>query len=87
MASSTMKFISRDGRENVDRGICNRFQWRWMDEKDTLEDFLSEYFRKLKEPGMAWCLTCTMKVNYGRSGKKARSDILKITFMSEPGKH
>ena len=74
MASSTMEFVSRDGRENVkevDRGICNRFQSIWMDGKDTLEDFLCEYFRKLKEMVMAWCLTCNMKVNYGSSSKKA----------------
>ena len=40
-----------------------------MDKKDSLGDFLT--FRKLKEPGMAWCLTCNMKVNYGSSGMKA----------------
>ena len=71
---ATMEFVSRDGRENVkeiDKGIRNKFQWSWMDERDTFEDFLSDYFRKLKEPGMAWCLTCKTKVNYGSSGKKA----------------
>ena len=74
MASSTMEFLSRDGRGNVkevDGGIHNRFKWSSMDEKDTLEDFLSENFRKLKEPSMTWYLTCNMKVNYSSSGKKA----------------
>ena len=42
---------------SIDRGIRNKFLWSWRDEKDTLEDFLSEYFGKVKEPGIAWCLT------------------------------
>ena len=51
-----MEFVSRDGRENVkevDMGIRNRFQWSWMDKKDILEDFLCEYFRKMKELSIA----------------------------------
>ena len=43
-----------------------------MDKKDTLEDFLSDYFGNWKEPGMAWCLTYESELWY----------ILKITFMS-----
>ena len=37
---------------SIERGIRNKFLWSWMDEKDTLEDFFSEYFGKMKEPAL-----------------------------------
>ena len=51
------KLIKVRAIHSIERGIRNKFLWSWMDEKDTLEDFFSEYFGKMKEPGMARCLT------------------------------
>lgn len=35
----------------VDSGIKNKFRWEWMQQKDFLGDFYSEYIRKIENPG------------------------------------
>jgi chloramphenicol O-acetyltransferase len=35
----------------IDRGIKNRFSWAWLEEKNELGDFMSEYIRKIDKAG------------------------------------
>ena len=46
-----------------------------MEAKDSLKVFLCKYFWKLKKPGMARCLVCNMKVNYGSVVRKIRMNL------------
>jgi hypothetical protein len=42
------------GQENIaeiDVGMKNKFRWEWLQEKDTNNYYLSDYVRKLKQPG------------------------------------
>ena len=67
------KFVHRNGRENIkqiDSGVKNKFNWSWLEEKDCNDEYLSEYIRKLKEPGIAICIACKERLKYGTSGKK-----------------
>ena len=67
------QFVDRNGREDIkiiDKCVRNKFNWMWLEEKDANGDFLSDYIRKLKDPGFAWCLMCKAELNYGSSRKK-----------------
>lgn len=58
----------------IDRGVPtvkNKFRWDWLTSKDVHGDFLSDFIRKLKQNGEAWCLMCKCVVSYGSSGLKA----------------
>ncbi|KAK6964629.1 DNA repair and recombination protein RAD54 [Biomphalaria glabrata] len=57
--------------KEIDKSVKNRFKWEWLKEKDGAGQFLSSYIRKLKEPGVAWCLICKEKLKYGSGGKKS----------------
>ncbi|KAK3772723.1 hypothetical protein RRG08_013416 [Elysia crispata] len=35
---------------------------------------MSEYIRKVNEPGIAFCITCKERLKYGSSGKKLLQD-------------
>ena len=41
-----------------------------MQEKDSNGDFLSEYIRKIKQPGIALCIWCDKQLKYASAGKK-----------------
>ena len=72
-----MEFVDRKGSEiylkTLEKNVKNKFKWVWLEGKDKNETFYSDYLRKLKEPGVAWCLACKDKINYGSSGKNAFS--------------
>ena len=74
MNGAVLEYVKREGRVDVkelDKGLKNKFCWAWLEEKDDNGDFFADYYRKLKEPGMAYCETCCDRINYGSNGKKA----------------
>ena len=70
-----MEFVIRKGSEiylkTLESSVKNKFKWIWLEGKDKNGQFYSEYLRKIKEPGLAWCVACKDKINYGSSGKNA----------------
>ena len=72
---ASLDFIDRKGSElllgTLEKNIKNKFKWNWLEEKDQLGHFYSDYIRKIKEPGIVWCTACHDKIQYGSSGKKA----------------
>ena len=42
---------SQSDISKVDKGVKNKFRWEWMQQKDVLGDFFSEYIRKIEKPG------------------------------------
>lgn len=57
--------------KTIDKTVKNKFKWEWLQEKLDGGGYFSDIFRKLKEPGFVYCTTCTDRINYGSSGKKA----------------
>jgi hypothetical protein len=55
--------------KEVERGVENAFRWNWLEEKDKLGDFLSEWVRNIDQPGVAVCAWCNDRVKYGGKGK------------------
>ena len=53
----------------VESGVRNKFKWTWLEEKDVNNDFLSESVRKLAHPGVAFCIYCQQRLDYGGRGK------------------
>ena len=53
----------------IDKGIKNRWNWKWMEEKDSNGVFLSDYVRKINKPGYARCIICHCDIRYGAGGK------------------
>ena len=72
---ASLEFMDRKGSELLlgilEKNVKNKFKWAWLEEKDQLGHFFSDYIRKIKEPGIVWCTTCRDKIQYGSSGKKA----------------
>ena len=69
------KFVDRcDDLAAIEHGIKNKFNWKWLEEKDKVGVFLSDYIRKTKEPGCVWCLWCKDSIKYAAAGKKAISN-------------
>ena len=54
----------------VDANVKNKFKFEWLSDKDCNGDFYSDYIRKPKEPGLAFCLHCRDTINYGSAGKR-----------------
>ena len=72
-----MKFVERgqaDPKE-IDTTVKNKWNWGWCDKiflKDTPDEHLvGDCFRKLHNPGEAWCLWCNDTVRYGGGGLNA----------------
>lgn len=57
--------------KRIDSGIKNRFQWKWLENKNNSGTFLSDYFRKIEIAGKVRCLVCNQTIMYGSSGLKA----------------
>ena len=57
--------------KKIDCGIKNKFQWKWIENKDQSGTFLSDYFRKIDVAGKARCTVCNQTIKYGSSGAKA----------------
>ena len=55
--------------KTIDSSVRNRFKWSWLEERDSHGDFLSDYVRKIPEPGFSCCLICQNRLNYGGRGK------------------
>ena len=70
-------FLKRDGSDsatvtNIDCGVKHKWLWTWLDLKDADGQFLSQYIRKLKVPGVGLCVLCNngkgKQINYGTGG-------------------
>ena len=55
--------------KTIEASVKNKFKWDWLQQKDGNDDFLSDYVRKIPEPGIAYCLYCHQRFNYGTRGK------------------
>ena len=47
--------------KKIDFGIKNKFQWKWIENKDNSRTFLSDYFRKIDVAGKVRCTVCKVK--------------------------
>ena len=82
-----------DENEVFSESVANKWNWSWLDCKvlvdiksilpnsewvnpPVLTD-LRDYFRKIDTPGLAKCILCEEKINYGSAGKKALHNHLK----------
>ena len=54
----------------IDKGVRNKWNWQWLEERDADGHFLSEYIRKVDKPGFAICIICKGELQYGNGGKK-----------------
>ena len=58
---ASLEFMDRKGSElllaTLEKNVKNKFKWAWLEEKDQLGHFFSDYIRKIKEPGIVWCTT------------------------------
>ena len=61
--------VSKSARE-IDASCKNKWMWDWLTEKDVNGDFLSDYIKKVDQPGVAICSWCKEILKYGSSGKK-----------------
>ena len=69
---SSFKIVQRtDGIKALEKGVKNKWIWKWTEVMDENGDFLSDYYRKIKEPGCACCMWCNRRITYGSSGRKA----------------
>ena len=59
----------------IDRGVRNKWIWAWCDKSlctgSPNEHLVGDCFRKLYEPGEAFCEWCEVTIKYGSSGCKA----------------
>ena len=70
---SSYKIVERDvgkSAREIDAGVKNKWMWDWLTEKDGNNDFLSDYVKKVDQPGVAICSWCKEILKYGSSGKK-----------------
>ena len=90
------KIIDRASTFN-DKSVKNPWSWSWL-ELECGGAPLSEFIRKLEEPGKAICIWCNQDIKYGGRGKVALTDhaktanhakVLKLrkTNYSLPGKN
>lgn len=68
MASLTFVDRNSDLKE-IESTVKNKFKWCWLDEKDSNGDLLSDYVRKLSQPGNAYCIFCKYQLNYSSRGR------------------
>ena len=48
------KVIERtDDIKALEVNVKNKWNWSWMEDKDNNGDFMSEYVRKINQPGVA----------------------------------
>ena len=57
--------------KTIDKSIKNKFKWEWLQEKLDGGGYFSDCFRKLRQPGLVYCVTCNDQISYGSAGKKA----------------
>jgi len=46
--------------KGIEKNVKNKWNWSWMEERDANADFLSEYIRKINQPGIA--MSCVFGV-------------------------
>ena len=46
---------------DLEEGVKNKWRWSWLEIKDENGDYLSEYIRKIRQPGKAICVWCGEK--------------------------
>ena len=56
--------------KTIEEGVKNKFRWTWLEEKDCLGDFLSDYVRKTDQAGIAFCIICNDTLKYRSGGKR-----------------
>ena len=58
----TFKIVERniglDAWNVIDKDVKNKWVWNWLLEKDLNNDYLSDYVRKIDQPGVAICTWC-----------------------------
>ena len=57
--------------KELDINVRNRWKWGWLNKKHGNGDYLSQYVKKIDQPGIALCTWCPKQITYGSSGKKA----------------
>ena len=62
---------NRRDMPDLEEGIKNKFKFEWLTLKDINGDFLSDYIRKVVDPGMAFCIHCNDYIKYASSGKSS----------------
>ena len=71
--SSSYKVVQRNvgvSAKDIDSNCKNKWVWDWLSEKDVNKDYLSDYVKKVANPGVAICWWCKEFLKYGSSGKK-----------------
>ena len=71
--SLSYKIVERNigvSAREIDSSVNNKWVWDWLLEKDINDDYLSEYVKKVDQPGVAICSWCKDFLHYGSSGKK-----------------
>lgn len=63
LSDANLKSIEGDIKKNA-------FRRNWLEEKDSNDDFLSDYIRKIDKPGFVRCIWCDDPLRYLGSGKK-----------------
>ena len=52
MNSAEKMFVDRtDDLSELEKDQKNKWQWRWLEQKDSHSDYYSTYIRKFREPG------------------------------------
>ena len=57
------KVIERtDDIKALEANVKKKWNWSWMEDKDNDGDFMSEYIRKINQPGVALCIWCNKQL-------------------------
>ncbi|KAJ8043861.1 hypothetical protein HOLleu_11149 [Holothuria leucospilota] len=56
--------------KEIDKSVRDKWNWKWLEEKDRDGYFLSDYIRKIDRPGLARCIVCNCDLKYANGGKR-----------------
>ena len=59
-----------DDLKALEVNIKNKWNWSWLEERDGNGDFLSEYIRKVNQPGIALCVWCNKQLKYASASRQ-----------------
>ena len=64
--------LLKDGTDvsEIDKTIKNKWRWAWLGEKGDDGKPFSSWCKKIKMPGVCFCVVCHKKMVYGSNGKK-----------------
>ena len=66
-----MELKGNEDLKQLEGHLKNKFRWAWLQEKDSNNDFYSDYIRKINVPGKVKCIWCEKILDYSKDGKKA----------------